>query len=1137
MREEGQIAPANGSMNHDFHPKFVRTDDGQVYSRTNLRTSSTSGSMYINKKIKGNVLIENQLPSLGINKTIGWCKDVQRNSIIYFVYNSLENHCVFSCNTETLEVSKLWYEEPDLGFEDSVLKAQVVEGKVYWVNGEQSPKGFNILYAYNYTNNITSDESYTDDDIPLAENVFTLIKRPPQFAPTCEYDSDPDKNFNNLRKRLFQFKYAYQYYDDQISAWSPISKVPLPAAEVLPTGKFVDNITVNNVISVFINTGSKRVKKVLIAARDTYPRNSGSFFLFETIEKYDTSTNDRLIEDDSEYFVSFYNDKRTESIDTEVGNRYCDWVPLSGRDITLIDGKYLSIAYPKQGYDPISVDYDLLPAEEDVDLDFTTIPMTTGTKWIYFFPTPLNKYDLIYIPGDFYENSTYEIQMNINGKNFYFSIDTGATYENYPRALRNQFIANMRDVFYPEFGEDNVRIEGDPKSTRGIAMIFFAEEGYKYTVKNLSGQVLIEDGGVQPVYKSLKRGQSHPFGIIYNDGYGRYNIVYGEKEFYSPLINSDDPAGINQVIKCQWQIRHRPPIWAKSYRWAYIRNKTYSSFQYFSHVKSTLGQGIDVNGIPQGKYLLELNQSLQRIRDRYPNFIISDYEWINGDRIRVVGSDKSYEILSAHAWVDPEDEESGVNGFLVDEDITDTEGNISLVEVYRSNPEPQDTVFFEIGEEYPILDAGTESRRHAGGSFSDQSADLVTPAAGIMDFGDVYFRYRLAVSQLGFSGAVPIEDEYYNDYYRSDAIDVGRIGARIDSKQKYLNRVVRSENYLENTEYNQLNVWLDGADYFDAFDDDGEIIGIEYVGDVLKVVQEHKETSIYVGKNRVRQGDNNEIVISVDKVFGTPNRYIEFRGTKFRNSLASNLRYMYFFDDTTGEFVRSSPNGQLPVSSDYLMESYFEAKGKELRQSEGFKDVMVGINNDYKEVYISFIIGSTIETVVFSEDDAAKGFKYFFVCEGAVPENYAWYGDQMYSFLQGALYLHDQSDNYNEFYGVQNECGVSLYVNKYASMVKRFKNIRLSTNQNIWDIAFSIPEGLNYGDQKSLLKPALIRNKDAQGFSDILRNIIDKFGNENLQLLYKGEKMTGEYMKVDITTANGTDVELREIEVKFLIST
>jgi hypothetical protein len=296
---------------------------------------------------------------------------------------------------------------------------------------------------------------------------------------------------------------------------------------------------------------------------------------------------------------------------------------------------------------------------------------------------------------------------------------------------------------------------------------------------------------------------------------------------------------------------------------------------------------------------------------------------------------------------------------------------------------------------------------------------------------------------------------------------------------------------------------------------------------------------VYVGKNYVKQGDGSDIVIASDKVFNTPNRYIEFRGTTYRKSLISNNRYLYYFDESTGEFIRSSANGQMALSSYYRNRTYFEAKAKELREYTGEKDVIVGINNDNEEVYLTFCKYGESETFVFSEEEENKGWMYF--CElyndTSIPENFAHYGDIMFSFVDGSLWIHDQTNSLNMFYGKQHYASLEFYVNKYANIVKRFKNIRISTTDNIWTIEFTIPTGLNYGNQKTTLIPAQLREREGQITSDILRNIINRNDTEDLSLLYRGQRMTGEFMKVKLSESSTDDAELREVEVKFLIST
>ena len=202
-------------------------------------------------------------------------------------------------------------------------------------------------------------------------------------------------------------------------------------------------------------------------------------------------------------------------------------------------------------------------------------------------------------------------------------------------------------------------------------------------------------------------------------------------------------------------------------------------------------------------------------------------------------------------------------GFLIDADIRNFGNFVRMVEIYRPNPEPQENIYFEIGEEFPIITDSNGYRCHGGNpdNGTDQTFDadgnLLTPATGTFDFGDVYFKPRYSPS----FGYIPVEDENYCDYYISNSIDLGRPGSKTKSEQKILNSIIHSENFIENTEYNCLNVFLPESSRFDASDIYGKITGVEEVGGTLKVVQEHKEISVVVGQ--VTQRMPMPVIISI----------------------------------------------------------------------------------------------------------------------------------------------------------------------------------------------------------------------------------------------------------------------------------
>jgi hypothetical protein len=152
-----------------------------------------------------------------------------------------------------------------------------------------------------------------------------------------------------------------------------------------------------------------------------------------------------------------------------------------------------------------------------------------------------------------------------------------------------------------------------------------------------------------------------------------------------------------------------------------------------------------------------------------------------------------------------------------------------------------------------------------------------------------------------------------------------------------------------------------------------------------------------------------------------------------------------------------------------------------------------------------------------------------------IPELFATFKDTLVSWMNGKLYLHNTGIN-NKFYGKLHGCSLKAVVNGHLTYTKRYSSIRLSTDKNLWNIEFTIPQGENYPDQKTILRTAMMRKKENALYSDILRNIISRAGVEDFTLIYDGTRMVGEYMDVEISDATSDDVSLGAVQVNYLIA-
>ena len=1174
---EQQILPLNGAMNQDLHPKYIRSEEGEVYERNNLRPNSIDGTRWVNRKINGNTLIDKTLPD-GNNKVIGWCENMKNDAIIYFIYNDFGNHSIYRYYQKSKIIEYIWFGESQLDFQDTIIKAWVAEDDLYWVNGDNAcVKMCNITKSVNYTiwlqTGVINTPRYTEDDRDFSVNIFHMEKKPPRYAPEVVYttqvydifNNGEAINFNNLRKKQFQFKYCYVYDDNQESAWSPISKVPLPENELDINGEWVEDIRTNNAIRVFFDSGSNQVKKIKFAARECTNRAAmGDFFTFREIE-ITTYAGVRNYIPDTEYETYFLNNSKLANINTEINNRYYDDIPLSGRDTLLLNGQWGTVAMPKVGYDLTDVNYklDVIRTERDFGVSEIAMTVCQGTCYGY---TIARTY--ITIPTQFYADSTYTISFNYGGTDYFFSLLANDYSVGYPNSMALAFCGVINagtghDLFDQVPADLNI-IESNHLNIGQAAR----------QLTNVVGLITTTSVVSDAVYKSLKRGQYHPFAIVYNDGYGRYNVAQGKMELFSPWVDCTLAGDKNSTIGCRISIYSAPPPQAETYRLAYVPNKTYSYFLQLAGVKieeHSTDQNDWQYGIPDGKYLLLINQAIQRIRDQYPNTQIANYIWQNGDRVKGVFNDEhSYEILSELSFVSGQDGEGNdivESGYLIDHEInySDCEGLVttttttsasgfnhdSLIEIYRPSVSLASEIFYEIGDEYPVLQDANGNYYHG---VPDESSPLFVQAQTFhtdgsleneaiydLDFGDVYFRLRGFVDEdLNTSRIIPVEDVNYSDFYTSSGIDLGRVTARIEMEQKILNSLMHGESFIEGSELNRLNVWIPGTTRLDLSSTYGDITGIEEMGGTLKVIQEHVEGSVMIGEVTAKFADMGDWIFLGDTVFGAYRRYPEKRGSTYRRSIISNIRYLYYFDESTSEFIRSSPNGQQAISKEFQMQSWFERKAKELREADpnSYKDVIVSFNNNYEEVWVSFIVNGDIETLVFSEKEGQKGWLFFvYLLAEDYPENFASYKDTQISFYNGQLYLQNEGDP-NTFFGINHNSSLKAYVNKFPIVSKRYASLNIASNRNIWQIVFNIPEGLNYMDQLSYLKPAIISQRENMLYSDILRNVKTRAGVIDVTRLRNAERMTGEYMGIQLVETDFDDdqVTLGNISVNFEIA-
>ena len=205
-----------GGLNSDAEDRLIPNGDYR-YS-LNVRSSKSDGANEgAIENTKGNELIKVDLPA-GYSKVIGALDSVSTNTVIYCLYNSFGHHSIYEFDASNDSVTLL-LRNIKLNFQaDKYINDMSIIGGVLFFNDRfNEPGSLNIARAKSNTY-----------PIPFEENFLRVIVNAPGCPAEVEYGDEPSVSVNSIRGKLYQVRYKWVYLDNEESAWSPISKVPLP---------------------------------------------------------------------------------------------------------------------------------------------------------------------------------------------------------------------------------------------------------------------------------------------------------------------------------------------------------------------------------------------------------------------------------------------------------------------------------------------------------------------------------------------------------------------------------------------------------------------------------------------------------------------------------------------------------------------------------------------------------------------------------------------------------------------------------------------------------------------------------------------------------------------------------------------
>jgi hypothetical protein len=247
------------------------------------------------------------------------------------------------------------------------------EGKIfiYWTDDENPPRFLEVTEAKSI-----ADNSVEEEDI-------SVIKAPPRKEPSISLVENNELDDNYIEEKLFTFAYRYRYSHNKFSALSPFSEVAFfphnDSFKDSPYGIYAMTNRYNS-INVTYNSGSNRVIEIEVYAKE---ENSANNYLVGKFSKQDDS-----LSDDTDYTLSFNNDKIYTVLSQAQFNRVYDNVPIKAQSQEFIGNRIVYGNYEENYNIEDKLDLSLQINSTDLSTDCSnnvvyTIENTTSNDIVY----------------------------------------------------------------------------------------------------------------------------------------------------------------------------------------------------------------------------------------------------------------------------------------------------------------------------------------------------------------------------------------------------------------------------------------------------------------------------------------------------------------------------------------------------------------------------------------------------------------------------------------------------------------------------------------------------------------------------------------------------------------------------------
>lgn len=747
-----------GGINTDDDARNVPKGDYRDFSYCRLGNVSGTGFSVVTSW--GTV----QIPNGGIypqDKVLGATFWEKQNAIVFFVFKADGNHQikVYYISTETV-VTAVTSSVLNFSLEWPIYHANVIDDILKWTDGRwneqmytsDGSRLFNPPYQINLQKAL--DGYYTTIDLRTIDAI-----KWPMDPPRVSYFTDPTRQDNKLRNKLFKFIIQPIYENGEIGVWSMYSNLDLPEQSELVTGTNWVYLNNSNGIKIQFFTGPKIICKFNIAVQQFDKNDFGTeppFGVFLQLDKTQDNIADNIY-----HTIDFYGGAATAPA-IDVLKNY-DRLPIIADCQEYLPTSQLTYVNFREGYNKPTEEYEILNVQVDYELnEISWTGQQQKTITCEFRPTGF--FNSLYINTlyQFVPPNTLDSFPFAAGELYSLSVPPSnqlwsyqLTFTDIQTALAEPTVIDQVLKIYQILGDSLCTFLGIPlgyptsESVPGATYYYYRFNTSLVLELTVASNLALNQTQSTP---SLKSGATHEFGIVYGDRAYRDSTVYtvGSMNLFVPWFYDIDRSGLSNqddpfTISPRFTINHIPPVWADRY-WIVAKPATeiLSFGQYTTNsneikpvpIPMTYASSISLDQQTKNRYIIQLDNyyETQNIGAKIRHQIKI------GDKIRFIrkrpnggATDASFVPYLPYLELDVIDynPSGGENGrqqvytnlfdtTLIDADV-DAVGNFlfgQLLEIYTPRPSTDDTgsifvsAWKDISQSLPIINPHTPDRAH-----------------------------------------------------------------------------------------------------------------------------------------------------------------------------------------------------------------------------------------------------------------------------------------------------------------------------------------------------------------------------------------------------------------------------------------